>query len=198
MWFVFNKSPFRRYIVTIQLPVLILLATLASTTGCRSLTNDTLNGIRADKSELSAGISVSAPYSQRSRATRYFWGVTHTYEPGSTFKDLLSHILENCYQMQTVRMKDVEDLDRSLFSLFAEAKDQELDYLFAAEIHSWHQSYILFLQWVKIHFKLTCYDVQSGKSIWFSEFNTTNIYHTNREVLLNALQEGLAEVLDAR
>ncbi len=173
---------------------------LVSTTGCQSVEKDEINGITADKmlesnAQVSAGISVSAPNSRQSRATRYFWGISHTYKPSKSFADLLSHLLTDRYQMQTVRVKDAPDMKNLLF---AEAKELELDYLFAAEINSWYQSYLLFFQWANIDFTLTCYDVKSGERIWFSEVNLTNIYDTNREVLWEALEDVLEEVMHVR
>ena len=175
--------------------MLLLPFSLVSTTGCRSVEKGKNNGITTDKriepdtTQVLAGISVSALNSRQSRATRYFWGISHTYKPSSTFADLLSHLLTDRYKMQTLRVKDAPDMENLLFD---EAKKLELDYLFAAEINSWYQSYLLFFQWANIHFTLTCYDVQSGERIWFSEVNLTNVYDTSREVLWEALEDVLS------
>ncbi len=144
----------------------------------------------------SAVLSVESELDATSRATRYFWGIKHVYRPERTFKELFDHSAGKHTDLQILSAQEAAKGDTGqpraqelLHAMLGQAKEREIDFLFTAEIESWHQSYILFFQWAHIDFTLSCHSVHSGEPVWIARGALRRWYTTDRQIVMDALDD---------
>ncbi len=126
-----------------------------------------------------------------SRATRYFWGRQHASRPERTFSEMFTRSAgRNAgLSVTAIREEGADHLccEEGIQQLVLEAHELGMDFLFAAEVDHWSQAYVLFIQWARVDFTLSCYSVDSGELMWTEDVSLRRWYATDRRVLADAL-----------
>lgn len=165
---------------------------LAPGCGSTELRGRTGDVHRWNASDGYAAVYVESRMHAASRATLYIWGRTEVNRPERTFSELLRSSACDSAGLHVVDLNAAADpafpdgAGRTA-ELLREAEKQGADLLLVASVRSWHQSYVLFLQWARIRFSLACYSVSDGSRLWTAEASRRRPYSTDRQALLGAL-----------
>ncbi len=141
----------------------------------------------SSESQKQAGLKVRGRRDPVSRATRYFWGVTHVNRPEKTFREIFGYIAYEKAEMQTEYLNAFEISGKRIKKDIRDASEQDIDLLFVADIESWYQSYVLFFQWARIQYVLSCYSIDTGERMWSADVAMSRYYSTDRDVLIKSL-----------
>jgi len=172
------------------------------TTGCTSVrvqkaeTNDAVGFPTPNSRDVTGLVSISSGIESTSRATRYFWGRKHYNQPERSFAELLAHAAEKHAGMVVYAKEKPDpagdsnsDYEKWIKKQLEAASEQGHDFLFTAQIKSWTQNYILFFQWARIRYDLTCHYVPEGDRVWNASVRSRKLYATGREALSETLKE---------
>jgi len=164
---------------------------LLALSGCRSVRIAGRDGAwmkpSSSESQNQAGLKIRGRRYPVSRATRYFWGVTHVNRPEKTFKEIFGYIAHEKAELQTEYLNEFEISEKKIKKDIRDASEQDIDWLFVADIESWYQSYVLFFQWARIQYTLSCYSIDTGEQVWNAKVALRSFYSTDRSVLIKSL-----------